>query len=94
MTSSERIPSPLPRPVAHVVARRLKDAGVLVNLRTNDILELNHTGMRVWELLEEATSVSDVVSHLMHEFDIEHDVAHRDTLDILGRFEAHGVVSP
>ena len=35
------------------VSNRLGEGGVLVNLRTNRIFELNATGMRAWELIGE-----------------------------------------
>ena len=35
------------------VSNRLGEGGVVVNLRTNRIFELNATGMRAWELIGE-----------------------------------------
>ena len=42
----------LPVPSPDVVARRVDDEVVLVNLQTNRIFALNSTGARFWELLE------------------------------------------
>ena len=39
------------RPRADVVARRMGRTGVLVDLRSSRIFELNNTAARVWELL-------------------------------------------
>ena len=44
----------------HVVSSRLGDAGVLVHLRTNQIFELNATGVRIWELIGEGSSVEEI----------------------------------
>ena len=93
MTPTDAISPRRPRRVAHIVARRLRDAGVLVNLKTNDIFELNDTAMRVWELLDDATAVSDIVTHLVREFDVEPDVARKQTAAVLERFEQQGVVT-
>ena len=40
-----------PRQGRDAVSNRLGDGGVVVNLRTNRIFELNATGMRAWELI-------------------------------------------
>jgi formylmethanofuran dehydrogenase subunit A len=53
-----------------VVSSRLGDAGVLVNLRTNRILELNATGIRIWELIGEGQRVSAIADRLRAEFDV------------------------
>jgi hypothetical protein len=53
-----------------VVSSRLGDAGVLVNLRTNRILELNATGIRIWELIGEGQVVSGIERQLLEEFDV------------------------
>ena len=53
-----------------VVSSRLGDAGVLVNLRTNRILELNATGIRIWELIGEGLSMNVIADRLRGEFDV------------------------
>src|SRR5258706_2582761 len=53
-----------------VVSSRLGDAGVLVNLRTNRILELNATGIRIWELIGDGQVVSGIARQLLEEFDV------------------------
>jgi hypothetical protein len=93
MTPNDAVSPRTPRRVTHVVARRLRDAGVLVNLKTNDIFELNDTAMRVWELLDDPNAVSDIVMHLVREFDVDPDVAWQQTAAVLERFEQQGVVT-
>jgi hypothetical protein len=53
-----------------VVSRRLDDQTVLVNLQTSRIFELNRTGARLWELLDEKPSESQIVAQLLAEFDV------------------------
>src|SRR5258708_4500499 len=53
-----------------VVSSRLGDAGVLVNLRTNRILELNATGIRIWELIGAGQVVTGLARQLLGEFDV------------------------
>jgi hypothetical protein len=51
-----------------VVSQRLGDAGVLVNVRTGRMFELNVTGIRVWELISSGCSVDEMVQRLTEEF--------------------------
>jgi hypothetical protein len=53
-----------------IVVRRVGDGGVLVDLRTNAIFELNDTGMRVWELIVEGLNLDEMAARLTEEFDV------------------------
>ncbi|HWB17273.1 MAG TPA: PqqD family protein [Vicinamibacterales bacterium] len=53
-----------------IVVRRVGDGGVLVDLRTNAIFELNDTGMRVWELIVEGLGLDEMAARLTEEFDV------------------------
>src|SRR5436190_8481857 len=58
-------------PHPDAISRRLGDQLVLVNLSDNRIFELNPTGARVWELLEETGSRDQLVARLRNEFDVD-----------------------
>ncbi len=91
MSASGQV-SLVPRRQPHVVARRLRESGVLVNLKTNDIFELNDSAMRVWELVDGATAPDAIASTLVAEFAVTPQVATQQTADILARFRTQGVV--
>jgi hypothetical protein len=55
---------------ADIVVRRVGDGGVLVDLRTNAIFELNDTGMRVWELIVDGLDLEAMAARLADEFDV------------------------
>jgi hypothetical protein len=55
---------------ADIVIRRVGEGGVLVDLRTNAIFELNDTGMRVWELVVEGLDLDGMAARLADEFDV------------------------
>ena len=59
------------RPNPDVVAQRVGTDVVLVNLRTNRIYELNRTGARLWELIQEGHDRDQIQQHLLREFDVE-----------------------
>ncbi len=75
-----------------VVSSRLGDAGVLVNLRTNRILELNATGIRIWELIGDGRALSDIRSQLQREFDVSNDELQRELTRLMDDLSREGLV--
>jgi hypothetical protein len=73
MPSSDREqPSPgFLRQGRDTVSNRLGDGGVVVNLRTNRIFELNATGMRAWELMGEGHTRGEIERQLEQEFVVD-----------------------
>ena len=59
------------QPNPDVVAQRVQDEVVLVNLRTNEIYTLNKTAARAWELIAEGRDRSGVEAGLAEEFTVE-----------------------
>lgn len=64
---------------------------MLVNLRTNEIFELNDTAMRVWELLDDVSDRRTLGARLTGEFEVDVDVAERAVQEIVERFQKQGV---
>jgi hypothetical protein len=54
----------------NVVAQRVDDQVVLVNLETNRIFALNPTGARLWELLSAGHSEAEIRAKLIEEYGI------------------------
>jgi hypothetical protein len=59
------------QPNPDVVAQRVQDEVVLVNLRTNEIYTLNRTAARAWELIAEGRDRSGVEAGLADEFSVD-----------------------
>jgi Coenzyme PQQ synthesis protein D (PqqD) len=76
-----------------VVSRRLDDQTVLVNLRTNRIFELNRTGARLWELLGEAPSESQIVERLLAEFEVPQEQLEREVRALIDSLLDEGLIS-
>jgi hypothetical protein len=68
MPTEPFLPDRVLRQSADVAASRLGDTGVLVNLKTNRIFELNATGLRVWELVGEGCTGAEIERRLGEEF--------------------------
>jgi hypothetical protein len=75
-----------------VVSSRLGDAGVLVNLRTNRILELNATGIRIWELIGDGRMVSGIARQLLEEFDVAPEQLHAELSRLVADLLREGLV--
>ena len=74
------------------VSNRLGDGGVLVNLRTNRIFELNATGMRVWELIGEGSTVAQMERQLGDEFDGNAERVRIELAQLIGDLAREGLV--
>jgi hypothetical protein len=61
-----------------IVSRRVEDAVVLVHLGTDRIYELNRTGGRLWELLEQGLTYGEALFALQNEFDVGREELERE----------------
>lgn len=75
-----------------VVGRRLDDGYVLVNLETQQMFELNSSGARIWELLLEGVSWSELERSLLAEFTGDPSSVRRDARDLLAELVRCGML--
>jgi Coenzyme PQQ synthesis protein D (PqqD) len=75
-----------------VVARRLDNTAVLVNIATNRIFELNETGAKVWELLGEGVDTDGIVRRLVDEFDVEERQAADEVKNLIVQLQTEGLL--
>ena len=81
------------RPDANVLARRVGDELVLVHPRRNEVFSLNVTGARLWELMSEGRTRSELVDRLTVEFEVTRETAEQATDELLGRLEREGLLT-
>jgi hypothetical protein len=77
-------------PHPNVVARRLDEAIVLVQLDTSRIFTLNGTGSRIWDLLTGDAGADDVETLeqlLCDQYEVDDERLHEDVLTLLAQFE-------
>lgn len=67
---------------------------VLVHMGTNQVFELNSTGARIWELLEEGVEGDELLAALTEEFDVDGDQLRGEVDTILGELFFEGLVTP
>jgi hypothetical protein len=75
-----------------VIAKRLDEAAVLVDIATNRIFELNETGTRVWELLGEGLDTQRIVRRLVDEFEVEDAQATDEVRSLLVQLQTEGLL--
>lgn len=80
------------RPAPDVIARRIDNGTVLIELKTNKIYELNATGTRIWEMLGAGATVAEMQAGLQREFEVEAAEAARAIEETLARLSDEGLV--
>ena len=81
------------RPKSDVLCRRVGETAVLVDLTTNQIFELNRTGYRIWELLEEGVDRDGIGPRLQEEFVVEPQMVEQEIEELLTALQAQQLIS-
>lgn len=75
-----------------VLAQKLGDEVLLMHSGTNRVYELNATAARLWELLVEGCDGPQIVTRMLHDFDIEPDQLDAEIASSLARFSTEGLL--
>jgi hypothetical protein len=84
--------APTLRPSPDVIARRMGQAAVLVHLGTNRIYEVNETGARIWELLQEGCDRRQLQARIVAEFDVDEATASQAIDALVEMLSAEGLI--
>jgi hypothetical protein len=79
-------------PSPNVVSSRLGEGAVLVQLETNQIFELNTTGLRAWELIAEGLDLDAVIDRLGREFDVDEGRVRAEVTDLVAALVQQGLL--
>ena len=80
------------RPNAQVLCRQVKDGAVLIHLETNQIYDLNRTGFRIWQLLQEGSDPAAIQDRIRQEFEVDSAVAARELRTLLDQLSSEGLI--
>lgn len=80
------------KPSTEVICRELGETAVLIHLGTNEIFELNPTGYRVWQLLQEGLDRDSIENRMLQEFTVEQDQLRREIGDLLAGMAARDLI--
>ena len=76
-----------------VISRPFGDAAVLVDLATNQIFELNRTGYRIWELLDERLDRAAITDVLQREFKVERSQLELEVDELLNELRRENLLA-
>lgn len=76
----------------HAVARKVGEDMVILDLDGGRYLSLDPVGSRIWELIGEGRTLSDVCSVMEEEYDVPRDVLEKDVLRLAGELSEQGLV--
>jgi Coenzyme PQQ synthesis protein D (PqqD) len=75
-----------------VLASDFADELVLLNLRDGVYYGLDHAGVRIWQLLQQPSTMAELRDAILHEYDVEPGRCSKDLLSLLADLAAHGLV--
>ena len=78
---------------AGVVARRVGDEVVILDLDSGTYFGLDPVGARIWELIEEGLVLSQVSEAILTEFDVSRDQLERDILSLVAALQDEKLLS-
>ena len=61
----------------------LHDESCILSLKNSVYYGLNSVGARIWDLLREPCSISDILNVLLQEYDVDPELGRRDLLELL-----------
>lgn len=77
-----------------VLAREVDGETVLLDIRTERYLGLNEVGSAIWQQLQTARSVAEVVEHLRELFDADADTLRDDAIRFVAELRERDLVAP
>jgi len=75
-----------------IIAKRLDNATVLVDVPSSRIFELNETGTCIWELLGKGVDVDSISRQLVDRYEIDHAQAQNEVRNLITRLRAEGLL--
>lgn len=79
---------------AHVAAKLLKDEAVLLDLKEGLYFGLNDVGSRIWTLLGEEKSLSEICDQLLAEYDVSREELESHVQALVKELLGKGLIEP
>ena len=70
----------------------LGDESAILNLKNSVYYGMNAVGARVWNLLQQPRSVSDLRDALLDEYEVEKEPCERDLIELLQKMHGEGLI--
>lgn len=76
----------------HVMARRVGDENVMLDLANGAYFGLDPVGAMVWQLLSEGLTLAQVCEAMVAEYEVAREEIERDVLALAEELAAHGLI--
>lgn len=86
-------PKSVPRQNEDTAVRTIEGEAFIVNAETSELHNLNPVGTRVFELVDGAHTVEDIVAVIVDEYEVDGETAKADVIDFLAVLSDKGVVA-
>ena len=70
----------------------LDDGAVLLNLDTKYYYNLNETGLRIWQIMEESQNLTEIADKLSNEYEVDLERARASVLKLVEDLEKDGLI--
>ncbi len=77
-----------------VACTELDDGAVLLNLDTKYYFNLNETGLRIWQPLEESQNPLKIAERLANEYEVEVERTKSSVVKLMEDLEKEGLIMP
>ncbi|OGA18527.1 MAG: hypothetical protein A3G25_21730 [Betaproteobacteria bacterium RIFCSPLOWO2_12_FULL_63_13] len=77
-----------------VLARKVGEETVMLHLTDGTYFGLDPVGTRIWELLGEGKSLSEICDAMIDEYDVSRDAIERDVITLAEELAARGLIVP
>jgi hypothetical protein len=75
-----------------IVCTELDDGAVLLNLDTKYYFNLNETGLRIWQLMDECNNESEIAEKMSAEYEVKKEDAMTSILRLFEELSREGLI--
>ena len=76
------------------IARQVGDETVILDLAGEAYFGLNRVGTRIWQLMDEGKTVSEICDALIEQYDVSRDQLEQDTLRLARNLAEKSLILP
>jgi hypothetical protein len=66
-----------------IVSSKLKDEVVMLDIEQGKYFGLDPVGAKIWEIIEEPSSIECIIENILAEYNVDEDVCKRDVQEFL-----------
>lgn len=82
------------RILPQVIARRVGEETVMLDLANGTYFSLDLVGARIWQLLGEDKTLAEICDVMTDEYEVARDEIERDVLNLVEELTVHGLIVP